>query len=239
MAEDPIGKQTLDVISQADAFNKWMYDTIKPFVKGRVLEIGSGIGNISELFIEDGAEIMLSDLRTEYCEILKAKYNTKSNFLGVEEIDLNHKDFESLYADHINSYDTVFALNVIEHIENDDLALKNCKKMLRPGGHLIILVPAFQKLYNQFDKNLGHFRRYTLDTLKNIFIQNKLSIIRRQYFNFAGIFGWYLSGKILKKESIPAGQMKLYNKMVPLFKLADIMTLKQVGLSVIVVGRKE
>jgi len=128
MAEDPIGKQTLEVISQADTFNKWMYETIKPFSKGKVLEIGSGIGNISELFIENRSEIMLSDLRTEYCEILKEKFKNNSNFLGAEEIDLNDDNFETKYQNHIGIYDTVFALNVVEHIADDVLAIKNCKK---------------------------------------------------------------------------------------------------------------
>jgi len=239
MAEDPIGKQTLEVISQADTFNKWMYETIKPFSKGKVLEIGSGIGNISELFIENRSEIMLSDLRTEYCEILKEKFKNNSNFLGAEEIDLNDDNFETKYQNHIGIYDTVFALNVVEHIADDVLAIKNCKKMLRAKGNLIILVPAYQKLYNKFDTNLGHYKRYNLKLLQQLFYINDLKIIKGHYFNFMGIFGWYISGRILRKESIPTGQMKVYNTLVPIFKLADTFILKRMGLSVLVVGRKE
>ncbi|MFL5730278.1 MAG: class I SAM-dependent methyltransferase, partial [Cytophagaceae bacterium] len=67
---DEIGIETLDVISSADKFNKWTYETIQPYCKGEILEIGSGIGNISKYFLESGAAITLSDIRINYCEYL-------------------------------------------------------------------------------------------------------------------------------------------------------------------------
>ena len=238
MMKDKVGKETLETISSADKFNQWMFETIRPFANGKVLEIGSGIGNISSQFLESGFSIMLSDFRPEYCEELKEEFSNHPKLLGVRNIDLVDPAFNHNYSDLLDRFDTVFALNVIEHIEDDVLAISNCKKFLKEGGNLIILVPSYQKLYNSFDVELGHFRRYTIPKLEAVFKKNNLEIIHRQYFNFIGILGWFYSGNILKKNSIPQGQMKLYNRLVPVFKIIDKGLFHTFGLSTIVVGRK-
>ncbi len=235
---DKIGKEILEIISSANKFNQWMYQTIRPFAKGEVLEIGSGIGNISSQFLENNFSIMLSDFRPEYCEELNNKYSHYSNFSGVNRIDLVNPDFEKAHVDLLESFDTVFALNVIEHIEDDILALSNCRKLLKKGGTLIILVPSYQKLFNNFDIELGHYRRYTISRLKNVFRLNEMEVIHSQYFNCIGILGWYFNGNILKKKTINEGQMKLYNNLVPIFKIVDKVVLNKIGLSTIVIGIK-
>lgn len=235
---DKVGKETLDVVGSAKQFNKWMFHTILPFSQGNVLEIGSGLGNISAFFIENHKKIMLTDLREEYCFYLQKKFDANSNLLGVSQVNLVKQDFEKVYEDHMEKYDTVFALNVIEHIEDDHLAISNCKKLLKSGGHLIILVPSYQKLYNKFDEELGHFRRYTQKDLLKLFSKNDLSIVHKQYFNLMGILGWFISGGLFKRESIPSNQMKIYDKLVPVWKMLDLMVGNKIGLSTIVVGRK-
>ena len=237
--KDLIGKSTLEVISKADKFNRWMYNVIKPHCKGKILEIGSGIGNISSFVMEDGFELMLTDIRTGYCETLTQTFNKNPFFLGAEVMDLTDEDFNQKFATHIGQFDTVFALNVVEHIYDDVLALKNCHKLLKNRGQLIVLVPSYQKLYNGFDKELGHYRRYTKSSLTRVFLQNNFEIKHKQHFNFMGIFGWYFTGSILKKETIPGGQMKLYNIFVPLFKIIDKIIFNKAGLSTIVVGKKK
>jgi 2-polyprenyl-3-methyl-5-hydroxy-6-metoxy-1,4-benzoquinol methylase len=236
---DEEGMEILDVIAKADKFNKWMFETIKPHCKGKVLEIGSGIGNISQFFLADSQfQIQLTDIRDNYCDRLKQKFASSKNLLGVENIDLVDPNFDTKYSSHLEKYDTVFALNVVEHIKEDNLAIANAKKMLVKGGKLIILVPAYQALYNQFDTSLEHYRRYTKKNLNPLFVNNKLEIVHSQYFNAIGIAGWYVSGKLQKNDSIPEGQMGLYNKLVPVFKIADKLIFNKLGLSVITVGKK-
>lgn len=239
MVTDKAGKETLDVIGEADLFNKWMFHTILPFSQGKILEIGSGLGNISKFFLSNGDEIMLTDLREEYCSSLKNKFKNEANLIGVNQLDLIHPHFDIIYEEQMEKYDTVFALNVIEHIEEDNLAIKNSKKLLKRNGHLIILVPSYQNLYNKFDEELGHYRRYTIDSLSDLFVINGLKIIHKQHFNFIGIFGWFLSGRLLKKNTIPANQMKIYNQLVPLWKRVDSLISNRIGLSTIVVGKKQ
>lgn len=233
---DQEGLETLKAISEAKKFNKWMYQRIEPFCKGRILEIGSGIGNISEFFIKDEADIYLSDLRDNYLEFLNNSMGKKAS--GIINLDIVDPNFENKYKDLLGTFDTVFALNVVEHIKDHNLALANIKKLLTTNGHVIILVPAYQSLYNTFDKALEHYRRYTKSTLNKVIHGNNYEIINSKYFNAVGIAGWILSGSILKKETIPAGQMKLYNALVPIFKVIDKLILNSFGLSVITAARK-
>lgn len=237
-SNDITGASTLEVISKADKFNQWMYDTIKPFCKGNILEIGSGIGNISSCFLRDNFKIRLTDISEGYCEKLNETFSSNSSFQGAETMDLTDPDFDSKFSKYSGKFDTVFALNVVEHIYEDVLALQNCKKLLSPGGNVVILVPSYQALYNQFDTELDHYRRYTISSLSRVFQTAEIEIIHKQYFNFVGIFGWYISGSILKKKSIPENQMSLYNSLVPLFKKMDKLVLNQWGLSTLIVGKK-
>jgi 2-polyprenyl-3-methyl-5-hydroxy-6-metoxy-1,4-benzoquinol methylase len=236
---DEVGKSTLESLSQANRLNDWMFETIQPHVKGRILEIGSGIGNISECFIKNGYSITLSDYSDHYCASLKNKFASEPLVNGVYQIDLVADNFETIFKDLIGTFDTVFALNVVEHIKDDNLAIANCKKLLKPGGHLIILVPAWQTLYNGFDVALEHFRRYTRKTISTVFKAQNLEILKTWYFNFAGILGWFVSGNILRKKELPSGQVSFYNKLVPIFRVVDKVTFNRIGLSVIIVGRKE
>lgn len=233
---DVEGMETLDVIAGANKFNKWMYDTIHPYCKGKIIEIGSGIGNISQYFVDAKEDITLTDIRQNYVDALKAKFENKTS--GIELMDLTDDNFDNRYSHLLNSFDTVFALNVVEHIKDDKLAIANCNKLLKKNGHIIILVPAYQALYNQFDLELQHFKRYNKKTLGALFNENAVNVLKQQYFNVMGIFGWYISGKLQKNKTIPGGQMKLYNLLVPIFKLVDFFSFRSFGLSVIAVGKK-
>lgn len=231
---DEEGAATLETIANATRFNAWMYQTIRPYCKGRILEIGSGIGNISQFFIRDDANIVLSDIRDQYCAYLGKNYSSQE----VVQMDLVHPNFDQEYASLIDSFDTVFALNVVEHIEDDTLAMTNVKKLLRKEGNCVILVPAFQFLYNSFDKELYHFRRYTRSSL-NTLMRPIFSIKYETYFNAIGTLGWFVNGNLLKKKLIPSDQMKMFDRLVPVFRAVDFFTKRLLGLSVIIVGQKE
>jgi SAM-dependent methyltransferase len=235
---DPVGTQTLQVLTKAGRFNEWMYHTILPFLQAEILEIGSGLGNISKYAIRDKLTITLSDINPEYQQFLKEKFLHSPNVRNVLSIDLQQQDFFNSYKDLKERYDTIFLLNVIEHLKNDAAAIENCHFMLKKGGNLVILAPAYPSLYCRFDKELGHYKRYIRKSLIAAFPKPLFSISHSQYFNFVGIAGWFLFGKVLRKKRIGSDEMSIYEKLVPFFKIIDKLTLKRAGLSVIVTGRK-
>lgn len=236
---DMEGMETLESIAVAKQFNRWMYDTVSPRMKGLILEIGSGIGNISQFFLEDQRSIVLSDIRDNYCDYLRDKFSESPSLKGVAKIDLTHPEFETEYKQYLGSFDTVFALNVVEHIEDHQQAITNSYKLLNTGGRLVILVPAYPALYNTFDTTLEHYRRYTKTDLKRLFDSNGFEIGESYHFNAAGMPGWFLFGSVLRRKIIANQQMKWFDKMVPLFKFADRCLMRQIGLSVVVEGVKK
>ena len=233
------GTETLEVISEAGRFNRWMYETIRPHCKGDILEIGSGIGNISRFFVHDGAHISLSDYDNSFLPGLQERFGRYPNLTGVYRIDLMDPDPSDSNPELIGRFDTVFALNVVEHIEDDRLAIKNAWKFLKPGGKIVLLVPAFPSLFNGFDKQLGHYRRYRPSSLKLLLESSGFRVIHSRFFNFIAIFGWFFFGNILREKIIPSGQMRIYDKLVPLWKWLDHGTTRIAGISVIQTGIKE
>lgn len=238
MTPQEVGFSTLEHLSVAQRLNEWMFVAIRPYVHGEVLEIGSGIGNISSCFLKNRVPLYVSDYSEQYCDVLREKFASDSFVKDVLQIDLAAPDFDRVYADLLGRFNTVFALNVVEHISDHQLALANCNKLLAPEGRVIILVPAYQALYNGFDRELEHYRRYTRNSLKQLLQSQGFEVMRTWYFNLAGILGWFWSGTVMRKKTLPSGELKLYNKLVPLFKVMDKIVMNNIGLSVIGVGRK-
>jgi SAM-dependent methyltransferase len=235
---DQTGYNTLQIISRADQFNKWTYETIEPFLRGHILEIGSGLGNISKYAIMDNKDITLSDIDSNYVRFLKERYSQEPHVSAVLEIDMGNADFCNYYQTLRESFDSIFILNVIEHVNNDAEALQNCRFLLKSGGLLIVLVPAYPLLFSNIDRALGHHRRYTSATLSALLLDQAFTIIERKYFNTLGIFGWILAGKILRSKSIKSTEMKTFNKLVPLARWTDKLFNRSFGLSVIAVAKK-
>jgi SAM-dependent methyltransferase len=136
-------------------------------------------------------------------------------------LDLSVTDFDSRYSLFLEKFDTVIALNVIEHIAEDSLAIRNAKTLLRKNGKLVILVPAGRWLYNSLDLQLGHFKRYSGSELKRQMESAGLVVSYCRYFNAAAILGWFVTG-ICWGKLISLSQLKIFNKLVPVFKLMDL-----------------
>ncbi len=235
---DETGFATLDTISEAAQFNDWMAGIIMSWCHGEVIEIGGGIGNISRVFLKEGYSLTVTELREEYCELLKQQLGAFNSLRNIIQMDITDPHFDEKFSYLFGTFDSVFALNVIEHIEDREKAIGNCRNLLKAGGSLVILVPAFQSLYNRFDLELGHYLRFTREKLSQLLEQNGFNVSHHQYFNTAGIAGWWFVGKIMKRKVIPGGSMRLYNRMVPLFRILDFFTHKYFGLSIIQVGVK-
>lgn len=235
---DPAGLETLEQFQQAHRFNRWLFGSIAPYCKGRVLEVGSGIGNLSTLFLEKGFQLTATDLREEYCQLLRQRYGGHPNLQQVVQLDLATEQFNQHYAGLAGQFDTVIAVNVVEHIRHHQLAIEHCKQLLKPGGVLVVLVPANQRLFNSFDQELGHFRRYSARSLKALLSSQQLEVTHTKYFNLAGIAGWWFNGSLLRKRIIPGGQLKIFDALVPVFRLLDAISFRRIGLSVIAAARR-
>lgn len=228
------GDHNLSVIHESHKFTNWMYSQIKPYLKGNILEVGSGLGTYSEKIIRDFKEsLVLTDLDPDYVISLKKKYGKKKN-VHVAKLDLTKKkDFS------FPKIDSVFALNVVEHIDDDVKVLRNVYDHLNPGGKFIILVPAHMWLFNCIDEAVGHYRRYTRKEILSKVAKTRFIIKDMFFFNVFAIPGWILNGHILKKKEIGSGLMGLFNALVPLFSFIEKYILRRkLGISLVVVLEK-
>jgi SAM-dependent methyltransferase len=235
---DPAGFETLEIFSKAPSLNRWLFDKVINEAHGKILEIGSGIGNISGLLLHERSSVYLSDIRQEYCDILEKKFHGHKHLCGIFLLDLSIPDFNVRYADLLEKFDTVIALNVVEHIHDEQASFRNAKALLRSGGKLIVLVPAVPRLYNSIDRHLGHVRRYTKTELRKRFEEAGLKFEGHRYFNAAAIPGWWFSGSILKDEIVTEAKLRFFDRMVPLFKIFDKLASPFIGISLIASGIK-
>ncbi|MGH7520646.1 MAG: class I SAM-dependent methyltransferase [Gemmatimonadales bacterium] len=219
----------MECLADAPRFNRWMFERVRPWVGDRVLEIGSGIGNLSQ-FLVDRPNVVLSDTSAEYLERLRERFRHLPN---VEVMRLYLPTPEGPIAD--RRFDTIVCLNVLEHVADDVGSLKAMRRLLDKRGRLVLLVPALRALYGSLDRALGHVRRYTTGELRTKFEQNGFVLRRLEYFNLAGIPGWWVSGKLLGREIIPAGPLRLFDALVPLFRLERFLPWR-VGQSLIAIG---
>jgi glycosyltransferase involved in cell wall biosynthesis len=211
------GAETLHALSGAPRFNRWMADTIRPYVGERVLEIGAGIGNLTRALIPRRKKYVATDIDAEHLARLTTRFQHRPNLL-IRYCDLARPgDF----AEFPESMDSVVCLNVLEHVEDDMLGLRNIHSVLRSGGRAIILVPHGQEIFGTLDVALGHYRRYSHEELKKKMEQSGFRVERIIDFNRISRPPWYVSGRILKRTTLGSGQMKLFDRFVWLWRSID------------------
>ena len=121
-------------------------------------------------------------------------------------------DYEKLGYD---NFDTIICSNVLEHIEKDEFAFKQCNKLLKKNGKLLLIVPQNPDLYGLQDKELGHFRRYTKDEIMTKAKDANFKILKIRNFNAVGVLGWKLNKRSNRSKN-PATLMKLFNILIPI-----------------------
>jgi SAM-dependent methyltransferase len=227
------GKSTLDALEQAPKFNRWMYDSIKPWLGQRVAELGSGQGNLST-FIVNGRSALLTDYRDDYCQRLSKKWGVRRN-VSVARLDMTRdEDYAAIEA---FAPDSVVFLNVLEHIEDDRAVLRNLYSRIPAGSRLVILVPYDMRLYSQFDEDLGHYRRYAKGELEEKAKEAGFLVERRFFFNKPGRLAWYLFNTVGKRRALSSTQLKIYSFLTPVFRIWD-KVVPGPGLSIVVIAQK-
>ena len=228
------GARILDSLSQTRRFNRWMADTIRDYVGKHVLEIGAGIGNMSQHLASRRKSYTASDYDGEHVARLRARFQGRPN-VNLIRCDLTSAaDFESVRA----QADTVICLNVLEHIEDDAAGLRNIATALQPGGRAIVLVPHDQAIYGTLDKVLGHYRRYSEPELRARMEEAGFTVETVLHFNHVTRPGWYWNGRILKRQHFSRFQLWIFDRLVWLWRRIDGL-LPWPAVSIIGIGRKK
>ena len=211
------GAEILDAFSVAPRFNRWMADTIRPFVGRRVLELGAGMGNLTRQLSQRAERYIASDIDADHLARLKAGLKHRVA-LETHVGDLTHpEDFDSFRE----SMDTVICLNVLEHVDDDLGCARNMYAALAPGGRAIILVPQGPNLFGRLDTVLGHRRRYSRQSLYSVLQQSGFVVEAMLDFNRISSPAWYISGKVLRRSRLSRWSLRLFDATVFLWRYVD------------------
>ncbi len=225
------GHQILDSLSNARHLTEWSVKTIEPYLGQRIIEIGSGTANISRQ-LPRREHLTVSDCDEEYLRLLKLAFHDQHQ-VAVRKLDLNcAKDFSAL----AHRYDTVLCLNVLEHIQDDRMALKRMASLLEPDGRLVLQVPQHPGLFGEMDRALGHLRRYHPQDLRDKLTAAGFEVEHVRNFNAVGILGWYLNVRLLGRTEMSKLQLKLFDSLVPILRRIEA-NLSLPGLALIAVAR--
>jgi 2-polyprenyl-3-methyl-5-hydroxy-6-metoxy-1,4-benzoquinol methylase len=225
----------LELFSHAHNWKGYYRKHLAPFIQGNVLEVGAGIGETtSHLFNENVKTWLCLEPDASLARSIEKKIQEKK--LPVH-CHLQIGTTQSLNPDVL--YDTIIYIDVIEHIEDDIREIDRAATLLKPGGHLIILVPAHQYLFSPFDKAIGHYRRYNKTILQKVIPAN-LQKKKLFYLDGLGFFASLANKWFLKKEYPTLQDVKFWDRvLVPISKIIDPCIGYSTGKSLIGVWQKK
>jgi glycosyltransferase involved in cell wall biosynthesis len=227
--EDEYGSHILVELERATRFNVWLGDVLRPFVGDAVLEVGAGIGTLTNQFIPR-ERYVASDVNPHYLRYLDA-YAVGKPYLRVLKLDVAEPlDFRDLRGE----FDTALIVNVLEHVPEAP-ALRNLHSALQPGGRVVVLVPQHPRLMGTLDDALGHLRRYDPSALRSALATAGFEVERVFDFNRVSVPGWWLNGRLLRRKTFSRVQLKLLDTAMPLLRRIDRVW-PWPGLSLIAVG---
>jgi SAM-dependent methyltransferase len=223
------------ILGGASRYNQLIYEEYRSFLGDRVIEIGTAAGNNAS-YLLDRQLLLLTDNDPRYVSLLREKFGQREN-VKVAELDVSMPPNGELKP-LLGTFDTVISLNVIEHIEDDDEALRHMCGWLRPGGSGIFIVPALRALYGSLDMAAGHFRRYSPSGFASKLRTVGFDVHRCEYFNPIAVPGWWLSSRILRRTVIPRRQVALADRLTFLIRWLRPLALP-FGISILALVRRQ
>ena len=214
-------------------YSEFQWELMRPYVGHRVLEVGSGIGALTQ-YLAKRARVVATDVDPEYLDILRRRYDHEPN-VEVRALDLKLLSDNGIPP---ASFDTVTCANVLEHVVDDEAALRGMRRVLTPGGRVVLIVPALHALYGSIDRAIGHHRRYARRELAEKLRAAGLTVEHMSYFNMLGVAGWFLNARLLRRRTVPGLQARLNDRLVPLLRLERRLS-PPFGMSLLAVGRSD
>jgi len=203
--------ETLDNLDGADNYAAWIFEQVQPHLGDAVLEVGAGHGTFTEILSARGARVVATDVSQRCAEVLRER------FAGDERVTVVHGGADAVAGQ--PPFDSAVLINVLEHIPDDDGALRDLAATLRPGGRLILWVPAFQLLYSDFDRKIGHYRRYRKGELKEQLTRAGYQVAEIRYVNSVGALAWLVVARLMHRAPTGGRSVQIYDSyFVPVLK---------------------
>lgn len=220
---------TLEVLSDSmPRYAQWLGRQVVSGDEDLLLEIGAGTGTMTTVLATQSAVVAFEPSLDARRELVK-RTSLNPNIRVVESLEECRKS---------GPFDSIVLVNVLEHIEHDVRFLQDLRTMLRVGGKVVVLSPAHNCLYSNFDASIGHVRRYTRKRLTATFQAAGFARVHVRYFNAVGALLWLIVNRFLKREAASSGQTRLYDQLiVPCSSFVDRLSIRPFGQSVVGVAR--
>ncbi len=197
----------LEVLAKLPNYYDWIVDTFRPWLKGHTMEIGAGVGTIARRIVDEVDHLDLVEPSVNLPEL------SQRGLTDNPKVAIISETLEQRLPQMTDeSCDTIVMVNVLEHIEDDSAALKELNRILKPGGCLLLFVPAIKILYSELDRQHGHYRRYHLTPLKRLVQDCGFNLLRHSYFDMAGVLPWWLINTVGKRTTFNPAVSRIYDK---------------------------
>ena len=219
-------------MSLAVRYHRWILKESKVFIRGDVAEVGAGQGDFSRwLLTLDTGQITAYEPSSDLAGRLLASGFPRNRFRVVRNV----------FRDSVRkqAFDTVIYINVLEHIEHDQAELNFAYNALKSSGHCIVYGPACPWLMSDFDRQMGHYRRYTRHGLKTLFESAGFQVVKQRYMDFPGMLLWFLNFRMLNR-TMTKDYVAVYDGMaIPVIRRVEHLLPPPAGKNILIVGEKK
>jgi SAM-dependent methyltransferase len=219
----------LSLLREAVRYRDWVLTQFEAVMTGDILEVGAGIGNFTERIADYGLRVVACEPDAALYQELRSSVSTRVNVVRarLEELDGSER------------FDTVVLFNVLEHLPDQDLALRALYRLLRPGGSLCVFVPAHAVLFGSLDQQYGHLRRYSRSDVIEL-LQSRGFVCRRvEYFNPIGAVGWFLVSRLLRRRKLTRSSVRVSERVaIPLGRALSRIGPPPFGQSVVAIATR-
>lgn len=224
----------LDVFRHAVNWKRYWAEAIGSYVGSEVLDVGAGIGataiNLREHRCRKWVELEPDAQLAGRIEQRRQSGEIPAHF------EVRNGSTRDLAVGEL--FDTVLYIDVLEHIENDREELETAMRHVTPGGHVVVVSPAHNYMYTEFDRRIGHFRRYDKPGLLALAPAGS-AVVTCRYLDSVGMLASLANKLVLKSGSPTTGQIKLWDRtMVPMSRVLDRLLGYRLGKSIVCVYRK-
>jgi len=229
--------EDFEAMSLAVKYYAWIVKTIKPYLGDHIVEVGAGAGVFSEFLrdrIQPKSLTLIEPSKKTHAVLQRTILSTKKT--KVATINDYLKGNEKKLKDKV---DTFVYINVFEHVKDDHQEMQRIADTLQKGGNAVIFVPALKGLYSEFDKSIGHYRRYDKKRLTELAESAGLEVVTTRYMDMMGILPWWFSMVLMKNKKLKPKLVKLYDTvMVPIVRTFESTIHAPIGKNVLLIAKK-
>jgi SAM-dependent methyltransferase len=223
----------LENLSIAVRYRQYLFDLISPHCGRSVLEIGSGTGDFAAHFPPGSLErLVVTDVASWCLDALRSRFGSRA--------EVNVMRFDASEGAPLDPpVQSAIAINVLEHLQDDAGALGVLRDSLEPGGTLAIFVPGYKQLFGEFDRVVGHVRRYHPRELERRVREAGFEVVTLRPVNLIGGIAWWLAVRIARHSRPRAGLVHFYDRLlVPVVRWMEKRWVPPFGQSVFCIARK-